>query len=129
MGLWFPINKSIWTSSYVVFTTGAALLFLGVAYWLIDIKGYRAWAKPFMIFGSNAIAVFVGSGILARLMGLIKWTTAEGPLIDLKSYIYQTFFASWAGDLDGSLGFAIAYVLLWLIPMTVLYRKKIFIKV
>jgi predicted acyltransferase len=129
LDLWFPINKSIWTSSYVVFTTGAALLFLGVAYWLIDIKGYRAWARPFIIFGSNAIAVFVGSGILARLMNLIKWTTADDTLIDLKTYIYKTFFVSWAGDLNGSLGFAIFYILLWLIPMTMLYRKKIFLKV
>ncbi len=129
MDLWFPINKSIWTSSYVIFTTGAALLFLGVAYWFIDLQGYRAWAKPFIIFGSNAIAVFVGSGILARLMNLINWTTAEGTQIDLKTYIYKTFFVSWAGELNGSLGFAIAYILLWLIPMTILYRKKIFIKV
>jgi predicted acyltransferase len=129
MDLWFPINKSLWTSSYAVFTTGAALLFLGVAYWLIDMKGYRAWAKPFVIFGSNAIAVFVGSGILARLMALIKWTTAEGTPIDLKTYIYKTFFVTWAGDLNGSLGFAIAYILFWLMVMTLLYRKKIFFKV
>ncbi len=129
MDLWFPINKSLWTSSYVVFTTGAALLFLGVAYWLVDMKGYRAWAKPFVIFGSNAIAVFVGSGILARLMALIKWTTAEGTPIDLKTYIYKTFFVTWAGDLNGSLGFAIAYILFWLMVMTLLYRRKIFFKV
>src|SRR5215510_13017762 len=125
MDLWFPINKSLWTSSYVVFTTGAALVSLGIAYWVIDLKGYRVWARPFIIFGSNAIAVFVGSGILARVMGLIKWTTVEGTLIDLKTYIYKTWFVSWAGDLNGSLAFAIAYILLWLIPMTILYRKKI----
>jgi predicted acyltransferase len=129
MDLWFPINKSIWTSSYVVFTTGAALLVLGMAYWLIDLKGYRTWAKPFIIFGSNAIAVFVGSGILARVMALIKWTTAEGISVDLKTFIYKTFFVSWAGELNGSLAYASTYILFWLMVMTVLYRKKIFLKV
>ncbi|MEW6125921.1 MAG: DUF5009 domain-containing protein [Acidobacteriota bacterium] len=128
--LWFPINKNLWTSSYVLFTTGAALLFLGVAYWLIDIKGYRRWARPFIIFGSNAIAVFVGSGILARIMALIKFTAADGSQVDLKTWIYKTLLASWiTNPLNSSLIFAVCYILLWLIPMTVLYRKKIFIKV
>ena len=128
-GLWFPINKSIWTSSYVLFTAGAALLFLGISYWLIDIKQVRRWAKPFHIFGSNAIFVFVGSGIVARILNLIKWTTADGTIIDLKSWIYQNIFLSWLSPINASLAFAITYILLWLIPMTFLYRKKIFIKV
>src|SRR4051812_9801377 len=54
---WFPINKALWTSSYVLFTAGLALQFLALCYWLVDIKGYRAWAKPFLIFGTNALAV------------------------------------------------------------------------
>ena len=127
--LWFPINKSIWTSSYVIFTAGAALLFLGVSYWLIDIKQYRRWAKPFVIFGSNAILVFVGSGIVARLLTLIQWTTADGTMIDLKTWLYKNIFLSWLSPINASLAFAVTYILLWLIPMTILYRKKIYIKV
>src|SRR5437870_3045567 len=75
---WFPINKSLWTSSYVFFTGGLAMQFLAVCYWLIDIKGYQAWTKPFVIFGLNSITLFVGSGIMARLLGLIKVPKGDG---------------------------------------------------
>lgn len=63
---WFPLNKSLWTSSYVVYMAGLALCFLGFCYWLIDIKGYRRWTKPFVIFGVNALVLFVGSGVMGR---------------------------------------------------------------
>src|SRR5215475_7688903 len=75
---WFPINKSLWTSSYVLFTTGLGLQFLALCYWLIDIKGYKWWTKPFVIFGVNAIVLFVGTGVMARLMGLIKVPQGDG---------------------------------------------------
>jgi predicted acyltransferase len=129
MDVWFPINKNLWSSSYVVFTAGAALLFLGICYWLIDLQGYRIWAKPFIIFGSNAITVFVASGIVGRILILIKLTSANGNQTTLKNYIYENLFASGAGAMNGSLAFAIVYVLLWLAPMWVLYRQRIFIKV
>jgi predicted acyltransferase len=129
MDLWFPINKNLWSSSYVVFTAGAALLLLGICYWAIDIKGYRYWAKPFIIFGLNAITVFVASGIVGRLLVLIKVNGANGNPMALKNYLYENCFASWAGAMNGSLMFAILYVLLWLVPVWLLYRKKIFIKV
>ncbi len=81
---WFPINKSLWTSSYVVYMAGLALCFLGFCYWLVDIKGYRRWAKPFVIFGVNALALFVFSGLLAKLLGIIKVTDAEGKSTSLQ---------------------------------------------
>ena len=68
----FPINKALWTSSYVLFTAGLALQFLALCYWLIDIKGYRRWAWPFEVFGVNALALFVGTGLMVKLMGLFK---------------------------------------------------------
>src|SRR5215203_3528428 len=67
----FPINKPLWTSSYVLFTAGLGLQLLAICYWLIDIKGYRRWAWPFEVFGVNALALFVGSGLMVKLMGLI----------------------------------------------------------
>jgi predicted acyltransferase len=126
---WFPVNKSLWTSSYVVFTTGMALQLLGICYWLVDIKGFRAWAKPFVIFGVNALALFVFSGLLARLMGIIKIPRSDGPSIALQPYIYKNLFASWAAPLNASLFFAITYIFFWLFLMWLLYRKRIFIKV
>jgi predicted acyltransferase len=126
---WFPINKSLWTSSYVLFTGGIALQFLALCYWVIDIKGYRAWTKPFVIFGVNAIALFVGSGIMARLLGLIKVPRSDGSRVALKTVLHNTLFASWASPINASLLFAVSFILLWLFLMWLLYRKKIYIKV
>lgn len=125
----FPINKALWTSSYVLFTGGLALQFLGLCYWVIDIKGYRRWAKPFEIFGVNAIALYVGAGIMAELLGVIKVTGPDAAKISLGSWIYENLFASWASPVNASLAFAIAFVLVWLGLMWILYRRKIFIKV
>ncbi|MFN2452823.1 MAG: acyltransferase family protein [Pyrinomonadaceae bacterium] len=126
---WFPINKALWTSSYVLFTAGMALQLLAVCYWLIEIKNYRAWAKPFVIFGVNAIALFVGSALLARLMNLWRLPRMNGQLGTSKTYIYEHLFLSWAAPINASLFYALAYLLVWLGLMTLLYRKKIFIKV
>ena len=120
----FPINKALWTSSYVLFTGGLALQFLALCYWLIDIKGYRKWAKPFEVFGMNAIALYVGAGLMASLFGEIKvgGTTLGG-------WIYENLFASWASPINASLAFAIAFVVVWEALMWLLYRRKIFLKI
>ncbi|HVQ37477.1 MAG TPA: DUF5009 domain-containing protein [Pyrinomonadaceae bacterium] len=124
----FPINKSLWTSSYVFFTGGLALQFLAFCYWLIDIKKYQRWAKPFVVFGVNAIVLFVGTGVMARSMGLIKlpWGATT---ISLQGWIFQKLFLSWASPIHASLAYAIAFILLWLGLMWILYSRKIFIKV
>ena len=127
--LFFPINKSLWTSSYALFTGGLAMQFLALCYWLIDMKGYRRWAKPFVVFGVNAITLFVGSGLMARLMGLIKVPRADGTRVALKTWLYDKLFLSWAPPYPASLSFAIALILLWLGLMWILYKRKIFIKV
>ena len=126
---WFPINKSLWTSSYVFFTGGLALQFLALCYWLIDIKGYKGWTKPFVIFGVNAIVLFVGTGLMARTMGLIKLSRPDGSLQSLQSFIYSRGFASWLSPINASLTYAIAFILLWLFLMWLLYRKRIIIKI
>lgn len=125
----FPINKSLWTSSYVVYTSGLALCFLGFCYWLVDIKQYKKWAKPFVIFGVNALALFVGSGLMAKILGLIKFSGADGKEISLHSWIFKTFFFSIAEPIDASLMFAVCFILFWLFLMWLLYRKKIYIKI
>lgn len=128
-GFWFPINKSLWTSSYTVYMAGLALCFLGFCYWLVDIKGYRRWAKPFVIFGVNALALFVFSGLLAKLLGIIKVTGAEGKSTSLQGWIFDSIFTPLAAPLNASLMYALSYILLWLFLMWLLYRKRIYIKV
>jgi predicted acyltransferase len=129
----FPINKSLWTSSYVLFTAGLALQLLAVCYWLIDIKGYKRWSLPFRVFGVNALAVFVLTGLMARVMTIKEWwnfTRTDGTTgANLQTLIYQRAFASWLSPNNASLAFAVCFVLLWLGLMAILYKKKIYIKV
>ena len=127
---WFPLNKSLWTSSYVVYTAGLALCFLGFCYWLVDIKGYKKWAKPFVIFGVNALALFVFSGLMAKLFGIIKVARdAKGNAVSLQTWIFDSRFAPLASPLNASLMYAVSFILLWLFLMWLLYRKRIYIKV
>lgn len=124
-GQLFPINKNLWTSSFTVFTAGMALLLLGLCYWVIDVRGRKRWATPFVVFGVNAIAAYFLSALFAGAIGMIE----VGGGVTLKAWTYQHLFASWAGPMNGSLAFAIAFVLLWLGLMWPLYRKRIYIKV
>ena len=127
---WLPINKNLWTSTYSIFMAGMALIFLAMCYWLIDIKGYKAWSKPFIVFGSNALLVFSLSSLVARITLSIKWLQADGTEIMLKTYLYKILFASWAGNNEfASLLYPITYLLIWLGLMWILYRKNIFVKI
>ncbi len=126
---WFPVNKALWTSSYVLVTAGMALQLLAFCYWLIDIKGYSGWAKPFLIFGTNALALYFLAELFSNIISIVTFPRADGGRVDLKSLIYDNAYASWASPLNASLLFAISIVLMWLGVMTILYRKRIFIKV
>ncbi|HEX6307329.1 MAG TPA: DUF5009 domain-containing protein [Longimicrobiales bacterium] len=120
----FPINKNLWTSSYTVFTAGMACHFLAVCYWLVDVQGYRRWARPFTIYGMNAIAAFVLSGLFARLLTLIRVGDTT-----LKGFIYDGVYTPLLTPVAASLAYAISFVLLWLGIMTMFYRRGIFLKV
>jgi predicted acyltransferase len=125
---WFPINKNLWTSSYVVFTSGTALLLLAVFYWLIDIRGYRAWAMPFIIFGVNAIALYIGSSVMDAYLGaIVVGGDTENP-ISLQGWIFNNLFLPFAEPINASLAYAVAFTLHWLFFMWLLYRGRIFIR-
>jgi predicted acyltransferase len=125
----FPFNKALWTSSYVVYTSGLALCFLGFCYWLIDIKGYKRWSKPFVIFGVNALALYVLAGLAADILGSIKFTGADGKAISLQGWIFNTVFSPLAPLKTASLMYAVSFILVFLFLMWLLYRKRIYIKV
>ena len=126
---YFPMNKALWTSSYVFATTGLALLVLGSCYWLIDIKGYKAWAKPFVIFGVNALALFVFTGFFARMIAAYRVTGPDGQLISVQRWVMNHIYLPIFQPIDASLAFAISFILLWLFLMWLLFRKRIYIKV
>jgi predicted acyltransferase len=124
MDMWFPINKKLWASSYVVFTAGLALICLAVCYWIVDVRRHRGWTWPILVFGTNAIAAYIFSETLAiALYGLsVGGNTLMG-------HIYASVFAPLATPANASLLYALSYVMLCWIVMAVLYRKGIFLKI
>jgi predicted acyltransferase len=128
-GFWFPVNKALWTSSYVLLTAGLALQLLAACLWLVDIKSYKRWATPFLIFGTNALIIYFLSELFSRVISTISLTRADGSAVELQTLVYEKVFASWASPINASLMYAICIVLLWLGVAAILYRKRIFIKV
>jgi predicted acyltransferase len=126
-GLFFPMNKALWTSSFVLYTAGLACHGLAVMYFLIDVKGYSKWALPLRYYGMNAIFVFVASGLLAKMMGRIK-VDAEGK-VSVWSWIFKNVFDSWLPSHVASLAFAVCLILFFGFILRWMYNKKIFIKV
>jgi predicted acyltransferase len=114
---WFPINKNLWTSSYVLFTAGFALLCLAICYWITDIKHRRGWwTKPFTIFGTNAIAAYV----LSELMAVpVPW----------QDYIFQHLFARAISPAMASLLYSFTIVAICFLPIWGMYRKRIFLRI
>jgi predicted acyltransferase len=129
LDIWMPINKGLWTGSYVVFMGGWALVCLAMFYWLIDVKGYTKWATPFVIYGMNAITVFVLSGLVAKSMGLIRWTQADGTAISLQRYLYTNLFAPLASPMNASLLWAVCFITVMFCVVWFMWKKKWFLKV
>lgn len=120
----FPINKNLWTSSYVLFTAGLGMHVLAVCYWLVDVRGRRRWAMPFAWFGMNAIFAFFLSGVMGRLLYLVK---VDGRTI--KDVIFSRAFDSWLPAHDASLLFALCFVALWTGIVWAMHRRGWYWKV
>lgn len=125
----FPINKALWTSSYVLYTGGLAIQGLAASHWIIDIHHRQSWIKPFLYFGMNAIFAFVASGILVKILLRMKITDSTGDTESLWNYLHQHLYASWLEPKIASLLFAFTLVLLFYIVLRWMYGRKIFIKV
>ncbi|MEI7527994.1 MAG: heparan-alpha-glucosaminide N-acetyltransferase domain-containing protein [Elusimicrobiota bacterium] len=128
-GLAFPINKALWTSSYVLFTGGLAMWLLALCYWLIEVKGLKAWGKPLEIFGINAIAAYMLPIFLLKFLVLYKLPVPGGEPLQLRIFICDHVFGAWLSPLNASAAFAFSYMGLWLAFFWLLYRKNIFIKI
>ncbi len=128
-GLVHPINKALWTGSYVLFTAGWALVFLAAVIYLIEVMGYRRLGQPFVIFGCNPLAVYVLSILWIKItLYWIHIPTKKG-VESAYSWLFSQVFASLAGKLNGSLLFALVHVALFWCVALFLYRNKIFIKI
>jgi predicted acyltransferase len=130
MHLWFPINKKMWTSSFVIFTAGLALLFLAAFYWVSDVKKHRGlWTRPILVFGTNAIAAYFFSEALAATLSSISLRFSTGGVVSVQDYLYSRLFAPFASPPNASLFYALAYVAVCWAVMARLYRSGIAIKV
>ncbi len=125
----FPINKSVWTGSYVALSGGIACLVLASTYWLVDVKGYRRWTGPLLVFGTNSIVAFWLSSCVAIVLDWIVISDAAGEPAVMKKYLYETLYASWLDPANASLAYAVTYVMIWLALLSLLYRRRIFIRI
>lgn len=128
----FPINKSLWTSSYVLYTAGIATLCLSLLYYIIDIQGYKKWAKLFLIWGVNPMIVFFFSGIIPRVLGSIQVQNPEtgGEEISVLTLIYKHGIAPcFENPLNASLAYALLYAVFWSVILWIFYKKKMIFKV
>jgi predicted acyltransferase len=129
----FPINKALWTSSYVCYVAGLALLVLGVLYFIIDVLGFDVWTKPFVIFGVNPMLVFFFSGIIPRVLNMIKIAqpeNLENPETGLIEWLYTHWIVPFFSEpKNASLAGALTYLLIWFVILVWFDRKKIIFKV
>lgn len=127
----FPLNKPLWTSSYVLYTAGLGTLFLALLIYIIDYRKWAAWSKPFVHFGSNPLFIFVFSGLYAKTIIYLITIPVEGSpeKISFYNYLFTKVFAPLFGNINGSLMFAISHIVVFWVICLVLYKNKIFIKI
>lgn len=124
---WSPINKTLWSPSYAIFMAGWAMVIFSAFHFLVDVKGRRAWAKPLVIYGSNAILVYMLSCALTRFAELIKFTTAAGP-VSAGDLVFRAL-CHLASPLNASALYAVGNVAILFLPVWYLFRKGWFLKV
>ncbi|MFL5730642.1 MAG: acyltransferase family protein [Cytophagaceae bacterium] len=121
----FPINKSLWSSAFVLYTGGIAMVCLAISYYYLDVvKIKKGWTEPFLTFGSNAITAYFVAELTARAIGEIHVGDT-----DLKTWLYEHLFASWLNPYNASLSMALVWVLLLWLPLRQMYKRNILIKI
>jgi predicted acyltransferase len=127
--VWFPLNKNMWTSSYVLVAAGWSLLVLTLAYWTVEQKGWRkGWTWPWLVFGSNAIVAYMFSELLPGTLGNIHFMT-HGRRTDVTAYVIAHTFAHIPDPGWAAFAYSVTFTAICLVPVWILYRKKIFVKV
>ncbi len=129
MNIWLPINKNLWTSSFSVFLAGLAFSGFSWCYWIVDVKGYKRWTRPFAIYGMNAIAVFVLAEIGARCLHIYGVTGNEGVRVSIRDYIFQRLFAPLASPINASMLYGLCFSFCLFVISWVMYRRKWFVKI
>lgn len=124
----FPINKGLWTSSYVLLTAGLAALAIATITWLGDGPLMRRLTTPTLAFGVNPLLAFLGSGLMAKVMGSLWKVEVAGELVSVQSVVYRSTFRAWLEPRDASLAFALSFVALWWLLLEPLRRRGIIVR-
>ncbi len=127
LSAWFPINKNLWSASYVLFTSGLACQTLAACYWLVDLHEHRAWTKASLAFGRNAIFVYMASGLVARLLVFGIHVRVGDRDLAAKTWLYRSLFAE--STCFTSALYAFLYASAWCGIAALMDRKKIYVKV
>ena len=127
--LFFPINKALWTSSFVLYAGGLATIGLALCYWLIDVQGYKKGTTPLVVYGVNAITVFFLSGLIPRILTLIMVNMPDGTRVNSRVWMYETFYTPYFTPINASLAGAVTFILIWLLILWVMFKRKIIVKV
>jgi len=127
--LWFPLNKNMWTSSYVLVAAGYSLLLLTVVFWMVEVRGWRrGWTWPWLVFGSNAIVAYMFSELLPGVIGSIA-IPVDGKHESLQVFLAAPIYALIANPGWAAFAYAVTYTAVCFVPVWMLYRKRIFVKV
>jgi len=127
---WFPINKNLWTSSFVLLTAGFALMFLALLYWILEIKQWRRlWTIPLLVFGMNAIVGFVADALVWGPGYTFKLTGENGAAVTWHEAAQARLISWGASPANASLLYSVGAVLFCWTLMWFLWRKRIFVKI
>jgi predicted acyltransferase len=126
---YFPINKNLWTSSFVLFTGGFAMIALAACYWIIDVRAWRGWAAPFLVFGMNAILAYALAALVSEVSTDFEVLQFHGHETTLHGWIYDKYFVPHASPVNASLAFAVVFVFAIFVLLWPFYRGKLFLRV
>ena len=124
LSTWMPINKQLWTVPYALFTSGLAFVVFASCYWLVDIQGWRRFARPFAVYGVNALAVYVLSGLFAKTLGLIQVGD-----VSLRTWVWRTVYEPLASPSNASLLYSLSFVALFWLVAWGMYRRNWIVRV
>jgi len=131
--VWFPLNKNLWTSSFVLVAAGWSLAVLTLAYWAVEQMGWgrergKGWIWPWLVFGSNAIVAYMFSELLPGVLGILC-SIVKGRQTNGLGWVFRHVFAHIPDPGWAAFAYSVTFMLVCLVPVWVLYRKKIFVKV
>jgi predicted acyltransferase len=128
--LWFPLNKNMWTSSYVLVAAGYSLALLTFAFWAVEVKGWRrGWTWPWIVFGSNAIAAYMFSELIPGIFDHIAIPSGNGTHASLLAWIDMHSFSHIPDPGWAAFAFSVSFTAFCFLPVWILFRQKIFLKI